>query len=154
MIRRNSTCENDVRDVAMATVAQLLRVLKVAMTGSQTHHERLGVVEGGGLVVQAVGADGGFNHVELLQLAITTQREISQLPYRTCKKLQSGGSVVTFRLFLFDTDRVCVPVVREHWPEWTGAAGRRSLRTRCPVWSYAATTNTKSVYLNSEGVGY
>lgn len=63
----------------MATVAQLLRVLKVAMASSQTHHKRLGVVEGGGLVVQAVGADGGFNHVELLQLAITTEKK-----YHSC----------------------------------------------------------------------
>lgn len=74
-IRRSGTCENDVGDVAMATVAQLLRVLQVAVATSQAHHERLGVVEGGGLVVQAVGADGGFDHVELLQLAITTERK-------------------------------------------------------------------------------
>jgi len=60
----------------MATVAHLLLVLKVAMATSQTHHKRLGVVEGGGLVIQAVRADGGFNHVELLQLAITTRRNI------------------------------------------------------------------------------
>lgn len=66
--RLSAHCENDVGDVAMATVAQLLRVLKVAMTTSQTHHERLGVVEGGGLVIEAVRADGSFNHVELLQL--------------------------------------------------------------------------------------
>ena len=64
-----STCEDDVGDVAMVTVAQLLRVLQVAVAGSQAHHECLGVVEGGGLVVQTVGADGGFDHVELLQLA-------------------------------------------------------------------------------------
>lgn len=57
----------------MATVAQLLRVLGVAVATSQTHHKCLGVVEGGGLVVQAVGADGAFNHVELLQLATTTE---------------------------------------------------------------------------------
>ncbi len=61
----------------MATVAQLLRVLKVAMATSQPHHKRLGVVEGGGLAIQAVGADGGFNHVELLQLAITAERNIT-----------------------------------------------------------------------------
>lgn len=34
-----------------------------------------------------------------------------------------------------------VPVVKEHWPEWKAAAGRRSLRTRCPGWRYAATTD-------------
>lgn len=61
----------------MATVAQLLRVWQVAMATGQTHHECLGVVEGGGLVEQAVGADGGFNHVELLQLAITTERNVT-----------------------------------------------------------------------------
>ncbi len=77
MICQRSTCENDVGDVAMATVAQLLRVLKVAMATSQPHHKRLGVVEGGGLAIQAVGADGGFNHVELLQLAITAERNIT-----------------------------------------------------------------------------
>lgn len=59
----------------MVTVAQLLRVLQVAMAGSQAHHKCLGVVEGGGLVVQALGADGSFDHVELLQLAITTKRK-------------------------------------------------------------------------------
>lgn len=52
----------------MATVAQLLRVLHVAVATSQTHHKCLGVVEGGGLVIEAVGADRGFNHVELFQL--------------------------------------------------------------------------------------
>lgn len=61
----------------MATVAQLLRVLQVAMATSQTHHECLGVVKGRGLVVQAVGVDGGFNHVELLQLAITIETNIT-----------------------------------------------------------------------------
>lgn len=61
----------------MATVAQLLRVLQAAMATGQTHHECLGVVEGGGLVIQAVGADGGFNHVELLQLA--RQKETSHM---------------------------------------------------------------------------
>lgn len=34
-----------------------------------------------------------------------------------------------------------VPAVRAHWLEWKAAAGRRSLQTRCPVWSCAATTN-------------
>lgn len=70
----SSTCENDVGNVAMATVAKLLRVLKVAVATSQTHHKCLGVVEGGGLVVQAVRADGGLDHVELLQLAKPTER--------------------------------------------------------------------------------
>lgn len=31
-----------------------------------------------------------------------------------------------------------VPAVRERWSEWPGAAGRRNLKTRCPVLSYAA----------------
>jgi len=39
--------------------------------------------------------------------------------------------------------------VREHWSEWTGAAGRRSLQTRCPVWSYAATTNTANMFIET-----
>lgn len=60
----------------MATVAQLL-VLQTAVAASQTHHKRLGVVQGGGLVIQAVRADGGFNHVELLQLAITTRIKVA-----------------------------------------------------------------------------
>lgn len=63
----------------MATVAQLLRFRQVAMATGQTHHQGLGVVEGGGLVVQAVRADGGFNHVELLQLGITSEKGMSQL---------------------------------------------------------------------------
>lgn len=57
----------------MATVAQLLGVWQAAMATGQTHHECLGVVERGGLVVEAVTADGGFNHVELFQLAITSK---------------------------------------------------------------------------------
>ena len=48
----------------MATVAQLLGVLQVTMATSQPHHGCLGIVERGGLVVQAVGV----KHVELLQL--------------------------------------------------------------------------------------
>lgn len=63
-----STCEDDVGDVAVVTVAQLLRVWQVAVATRQIHHEGLRVVEGGGLVVQAVGADGCLDHVELLQL--------------------------------------------------------------------------------------
>lgn len=61
-----STCENDVGNVAMATVAQLLGVLQAALATGQAHHQCLGVVEGGGLVVQTVWADWSFNHVELL----------------------------------------------------------------------------------------
>lgn len=44
-----STCENDVRDVAMATVAQLLGVMQAAPC--KAHHGCLCVVEGGALVV-------------------------------------------------------------------------------------------------------
>lgn len=76
---RNSTCENDVGDVAMATVSKLLRVLRVAVA-SQTHHKSLGVIEGGVLVVQAVRADGGLHHVELLQLAIPKERNNATSP--------------------------------------------------------------------------
>lgn len=65
----------------MVTVARLLLLLRLlrllvrqaAVAAGQAHHERLGVVEGGGLAVQAVGADGSFHHVELLQLSITTE---------------------------------------------------------------------------------
>lgn len=81
---QSSTCENDVGNVAMTTVAELLRVLKVAMATGQTHHKCLGVVEGGGLVVQAVRADGGLNHVELLQLAITTERHVTTIDSFYC----------------------------------------------------------------------
>lgn len=63
-----STCEDDVGDVAMTTVGQRLRVGQVAVAPCQIHHERLRVVEGGGLVVQAVRADRRLHHVELLQL--------------------------------------------------------------------------------------
>lgn len=68
MRRSASTCEDDVGDVAVVTVAQLPRVWQVAVATRQIHHEGLRVVEGGGLVVQAVGADGRLDHVELLQL--------------------------------------------------------------------------------------
>lgn len=64
----SSTCEDDVGDVAMTTVGQLLRVGQVAVAPCQIHHEGLRVVEGGGLVVQAVRADRRLHHVELLQL--------------------------------------------------------------------------------------
>lgn len=57
----------------MAAVAQLLGVLKAVVAG-QTHHESLGIVEGGGLVVNAVRTDGGLHHLELLQLEITGKR--------------------------------------------------------------------------------
>lgn len=69
----------------MATVAELLRVLKVAVATSQTHHKCLGVVERGGLVVQAVGADGGLDHVELPQLAITTERHVTSADVFCCR---------------------------------------------------------------------
>lgn len=74
---QRSTCENDVGYVAMVTVALLLLLLlwQAAVATAQAHHERLGVVEGGGLVVQAVGADGCFHHVELLQLSIATEED-------------------------------------------------------------------------------
>lgn len=117
----------------MATVALLLRVRQVAMATGQTHHQSLGVVEGGGLVVQAVRADGGLNHVELLQLGITSERETSHL-LQLC--WAGAGGELNYRS-TFEA-RVW-PVVRECWPEWTGAAGHRSLRTRCPGWSYAET---------------
>lgn len=61
----------------MVTVALLLLLLllvrQATVAPGQANHERLGVVEGGALVVQAVGADGGLHHVELLQLSITTE---------------------------------------------------------------------------------
>lgn len=62
----------------MATVSKLLRVLRVAVA-SQTHHKSLGVTEGV-LVVQAVRADGGLHHVELLQLAIPKERNNATSP--------------------------------------------------------------------------
>lgn len=62
----------------MATVSKLLRVLRVAVA-SQTHHKSLGVIEGV-LVVQAVRADGGLHHVELLQLAIPKERNNATSP--------------------------------------------------------------------------
>lgn len=61
-----ATCQDDVGDVAVIAVAELLRVLQA--TASQAHHGCLRVVEGGALVVKAVGADGVLDHVELLQL--------------------------------------------------------------------------------------
>lgn len=64
--RLSSHCEDDVGDVAMATVSQLLGVLQAA--AGQPHHGGLCVVECGALVEQAGGADGALNHVELLQL--------------------------------------------------------------------------------------
>jgi len=50
----------------MVTVTELLRVLQAA--SSEAHHGCLCVVEGGTLVVKAGGANGAFNHVELLEL--------------------------------------------------------------------------------------
>lgn len=52
----------------MATVTELLGVLQVAVATCQPHHGCLGVIQGGALAVQAVGADGTLNHVELLKL--------------------------------------------------------------------------------------
>lgn len=60
----------------MATVAQLLGVLKVAVAG-QTHHKSLGVVKGGGLA--------GLHHVELLQLEITENISHSSCVYSFCE---------------------------------------------------------------------
>lgn len=77
----------------MATIAQLLRVLKAAMTTSQAHHKRLGVVEGGGLVIQAVRADGSFNHVELLQLTITTERNVRTGEHPLCAAVTNMRSL-------------------------------------------------------------
>lgn len=72
----------------MVTVAQLLLLLllvwQAAVAAGEAHHECLGVVEGGGLVVQAVGADGGFHHVELLQLSITTEEDNRCCGARSC----------------------------------------------------------------------
>lgn len=66
-----ATCQNDVGDVAMATVVELLRVLQAAPR--EAHHGRLCVVEGGALAEKARRTDGTFNHVELLQLKSTDQ---------------------------------------------------------------------------------
>ncbi len=79
----------------MATVTQLLRVLQIAVATSQAHHKCLGVVEGGGLVIQAVGADGGFDHVELLQLVITTEGNdttaVAHIAHTVTSKAGAGG---------------------------------------------------------------
>lgn len=50
----------------MATVAELLRVLKGAP--GEAHHSGLSVVERGALAEEAGRTDGTFDHVELLQL--------------------------------------------------------------------------------------
>lgn len=145
--RGSSTCENDVGDVAMATVAKLLRILKVAMA-SQTHHERLGVVEGGGLVIQAVRVDGRLHHVELLQLEHNRKKYHNNI--RHAPKQEYTWTLVSKmkkkKTYFINPQRYSyLPVATEHWPEWTGAAGRKSLQTRCPGWSYAATTNKPNV---------
>lgn len=132
--RQRSTCENDVGDVAMVTVALLLLLLVVllvwqaAVAAAQAHHELLGVVEGGGLVVQAVGADGCFHHVELLQLSIATEEDICCCGNKHCVTpgTLANGALVS-------------PAATERWPGWMRAAGRRSPQTRCPVWSCAET---------------
>ena len=67
------TCEDDVGDVAVVTVAQLLGVLQAA--AGESHHGGLGVVEGGALAEQAGRADGVLDHVELLQLGESGQVE-------------------------------------------------------------------------------
>lgn len=131
--RQRSTCENDVGYVAMVTVALLLLLLLVwqaAVATGQAHHEHLGVVEGGGLVVQAGGADGRFHHVELLQLSITTEEDNRCCGNERCVTRGRLGKGV-------GGGRFVSPAATERWPGWTGAAGRRSPRTRCPVWSCA-----------------
>lgn len=131
--RQRSTCENDVGDVAMVTVALLLLLVvllvwQAAVAAAQAHHELLGVVEGGGLVVQAVGADGCFHHVELLQLSIATEEDICCCGNKHCVTpgTLANGALVS-------------PAATERWPGWMRAAGRRSPQTRCPVWSCAET---------------
>lgn len=52
----------------MAGVTELLWVLETPVAPGQPHHGCLGVVEGRTGAVQAIGADGVFNHVELLEL--------------------------------------------------------------------------------------
>lgn len=62
--------------------------------------------------------------------------------------MEGGAKNGTFQaFFLFFFVR---PVGRERWPGWTEAAGRRSLQTRCPVWSDAETKNTKPVSKDSQ----
>lgn len=75
-VSQNSTCENDVGDVAMATVAQLLGVLQVAVASRQTHHRCLGVAEGWALAVQTIAVD----HVELLQLFEEQRKQQINIP--------------------------------------------------------------------------
>lgn len=73
MTESAATCQNDIGDVAVIAVAELLRVLQAA--ASQAHHGCLRVVESGALVVNAVGADGVLDHVELLQLRENTVKQ-------------------------------------------------------------------------------
>lgn len=47
------------------------------MSTSQTDHDSLGVVEGGGLV----RADGSFKHVELLQLRIRAVNDVTTVEH-------------------------------------------------------------------------
>lgn len=120
----------------MTTVGQLLRVGQVAVAPCQIHHERLRVVEGGGLVVQAVRADRRLHHVELLQLGqegrdVSGGAEDTYIPEREEKK-------VTLRVLSVQ------PVVRGRWPGRTGAAGRRSPQTHCPKWRDAGSEKKKS----------
>lgn len=65
---KSLTCQDDVRDVPMTGIAELLGVLQASVAPRESHHGCLGVVEGGARAVQAVGADGILNHVELLEL--------------------------------------------------------------------------------------
>ena len=60
--------------------------------------------------------------------------------YQKCSHREAGAELNT------DTEAFVWPAARERWPEWTAAAGRRSLQTRCPVWSYAATTNRPNLF--------
>lgn len=113
----------------MVTVALLLLLAwQAAVAAGQAHHERLGVVKGGGLVVQAVGADWCFHHVELLQLSVATEEDKCCCGNKHCvtpERLENRAFVS--------------PAATERWPGWTGAAGRRSPQTHCPVWSCAET---------------
>lgn len=138
----SSTCEDDVGDVAMTTVGQLLRVGKVAVAPRQIHHEGLRVVEGGGLVVQAVRADCRLHHVELLQLR-QEGREVSRGggEHGQLSSLRDKGGGKKEKS---NTSFYVRPVGRGRWPGRTEAAGRRSLQTHCPVWSDAGTKKEKS----------
>lgn len=71
---RTHTREDDVGNPAVARVAELLWVLQASMAPAQAHHGGLGIVECGAWAVQAAGADGVLQHVELLQLRRDQER--------------------------------------------------------------------------------